>query len=33
MVQGAGEATSVELSGATLRVTDASGSVTEVALE
>ena len=33
MVQGSGEATSVELSGATLRVTDASGSVTEVALE
>lgn len=33
MVQGAGEATSVELSGATLRMTDASGSVTEVALE
>ena len=33
MVQGAGEAVSAELSGSTLRVTDASGSVTEVALE
>lgn len=33
MVQGSGEATSVELSDTTLLVTDASGSVTEVALE